>query len=197
LAWAAGVQAQVPDLLSDQERTRLAQGELVSRHTEERRGQLFLMGGQSWQVVDLPPDAVWRAIRDVDRYDHLVPGVERSRVAERHTDSSTVFMEHRHGMVEARYYLNVRFSDAQRIAMFQLDTSRPHDVNAGWGFFRVQPYGRDRSLLSYGIQMDLGTGIVIGTLRPILQEWLLKVPETVKEFVEGSGRRYYVRPTPR
>jgi len=40
---------------------------------------------------------------------------------------------------------------------------------------------------------DVGTGIVSGALRPTLHEWMLKVPWTMKQYLEGSGRTRYDR----
>lgn len=179
--------------LTSAERTRLDDGNLVARRSEETRGSMHLMGGQAWQVVDLPPEVVWRAIRDVRSYDHLLPGVDDLRVVERDSAGATIRLHHRHGVVRATYHLKLQFSNGQKIVLFRLDEQRENDLDAGWGFFRVQPYQGGRTLLSYGVQIDLGRGLIVGALRPILHGWLLRVPQTAKRYIEGSGRARYTR----
>ncbi len=182
--------------LTASEQARLDRGELVARRSEQTRGQMHLMGGQAWQVVDLPPEVVWRAIRDVRSYDHLLPGVDNLRVISRDNAGATIRLHHRRGIVRATYYLKLQFSNGQKIVLFRLDDQHESDLEAGWGFFRVQPYQGGRTLLSYGVQLDLGRGLIVGALRPVLHSWLLRVPQTAKRYIEGSGRSRYVRSSP-
>ena len=61
------------------ERARLDRGDLVVRETHRQRGSLRLVGGASWQVVDMPPEAVWRALLDTPAYTHMIPLLSRAR----------------------------------------------------------------------------------------------------------------------
>ncbi|MDH5492798.1 MAG: hypothetical protein OEY14_12665, partial [Myxococcales bacterium] len=54
---AAAVGAQTTNgPLTSHERARLETGAIVERHATERRAGLELMGGTSFQVVELPPE---------------------------------------------------------------------------------------------------------------------------------------------
>jgi hypothetical protein len=69
---------------------------------------------------------------------------------------------------------------------------RPHDLRAAWGFYNVRPYADGKkTLLAYGVMADIGMGPVGALIGDDVHEWLLKVPWTVKRFVEGSGRHIY------
>src|SRR5688500_7536660 len=54
--------------LSSEELSKLERGELVVRATSERRGELRLIGGTSFQVVSAPPEVVWQALLDTPYY---------------------------------------------------------------------------------------------------------------------------------
>ena len=177
---------------SEVERSTLARGGLVVRRKSERRGNQVLLGGTSWQVVALPPDAVWRAVLDTPRYTQMLPSCSLARTVEARGDRRTIYVAHQSGPMTASYYLSTRAHHETRDLTFALDARRPHSVRAAWGFFTVRPYGEGRSLLSYGIMADFGDGLLGGLVRPRLHEWSLRVPQTMKRFVEGAGRSRYL-----
>jgi hypothetical protein len=104
------------------------------------------------------------------------------------------------GPFEKTYYLSVHMHEERGEITFSVDERRPHDLRAAWGFYSLRPYADGKkTLLAYGVMADIGTGMLGSLLRNDVHEWLLKVPWTVKRFVEGSGRHIYKdawRPTP-
>jgi hypothetical protein len=182
------------DSLSDAEQRRLDRGELVVRRTSERRGPLRLIGGTSWIVLDVSTDGLWRALQDIPRYRHMLPEARDARVVARSGNARDVFLRHVHGPVDVSYFLRVEYYPAQRTMMFRLDERRSNGLRAGWGFMRVRPFDAERALLSYGTMVDVGTGILAGAVRSTLHDWLLRVPVTIKRYVEGAGRAHYESP---
>jgi hypothetical protein len=158
----------------------------------KRRGSLLLVGGSAWQVIDAPPDAVYRAIGDVPRYPRMLPRVSHARVVSSRGHRKVIEIRHDYGVADPRYYLRARFYPERRDVTFTLDDRRRNSLRAAWGFFTVRPYGRNRTLLAYGCMADIGDGVVGGFLRPTVHDWLMRVPNTIKRFIEGSGRRRYV-----
>lgn len=181
-----------PRPFSAVERATLERGGLVMRRKSERRGSQVLLGGTSWQVVNLPPDAVWRAVLDTPRYTQMLPNCTAARTVEARGDRRTIFLEHDSGPMSASYYLSTRAHDERRDLTFVLDARRAHSVRSAWGFFTVRPYGTGKSLLSYGIMADFGDGLLGGIVRSRLHEWSLRVPQTMKAYVEGRGRARYL-----
>ena len=57
----------------------------------------------------------------------------------------------------------------------------------------VRPYEYDagRTLLSYGVMVDPGGGIFGGVLRGQIHDWLLRVPQTTRQYLQGSGANLY------
>ena len=68
--------------------------------------------------------------------------------------------------------------------LFNLDETRPHDIRTGWGFIRLARRGRDHTLVSFGAMVGIDSGVVSAGLRPTLQEWILKVPLTMKWYID-------------
>ena len=182
--------------LSSSERARLAQGRLVARRTTERRGNLRLIGGTSYQVVDMAPAKVWRALNDRAVYlKRMLPQTQRARQLRRRDNARTLRLTHEYGLVSASYAVTFTYDDPNKTIVFRLAPDLPRDLRAGWGFIRLRPWGDDgkKTLVSFGMMADVGTGIISGALRPTLHEWMLKVPWTIKQYLEGRGRRRYDR----
>lgn len=178
--------------LSREERASLDKGALVRRPIVERRGSLDLMGGTSYQVIDAPLPVVWNALLDTDHYHRMMPRVLEARVVKDDPRERTVFMRQGAGPFERTYYLNVRVYADRGDITFSVDERRPHNVRAAWGFYTVRPYADGaKTLLAYGVMADLDVGGIGAFVRDDMHDWLLKVPWTVKRFVEGSGRYIY------
>lgn len=174
------------------ERASLRAGKLVQRPEQKRRGRLRLVGGTSFQVVDAPPEVVWQALVDTARYPRMLPQVLEARlVADRGGDRLVYMRQGQAGFVEAAYYLKVSLDRSHGDITFRMDTARPHDVRAAYGFYNIRSYAPGRTLLSYGVMADLGGGMLQSLLRGTVQEWMLKTPWMVKRFIEGSGRWLY------
>ena len=183
--------AQAPQL-SRRELSELASGKLVTRPQSVRRGHRQLMGGTSYQVIDLPPAAVFEALLDTPRYPRLLPQVSKARLVARSGGSRKVYLRQGSGLIQLEYYLDLTIDrDAQEVS-FRLDEERPHGLRAAFGLYSVRRYSRDRTLLVFGIMADIGDGLLRSLVRDSVHEWMLKVPWTIKRFLEGSGRSRYV-----
>lgn len=184
-------QAQGEGFTAD-ERRRLMAGELVTRRQSQRRGQLHLIGGNAWQVVDQPVDVAWRALADADSYQRMLPATERATVISHNPGERVVRFRHAVGFMHASYHMRMRYDHERRDISFSLDTQRPNDLRAGWGFLGVSTFEDDpsRSLISWGVMADVGGGMIGGMLRGEVHEWLLRVPETIGTYLDDSGHRY-------
>jgi hypothetical protein len=47
--------------------------------------------------------------------------------------------------------------------------------------------------MAFGVMADLGRGILAAVARSVVQSWMLRVPQTVKHFLESGGRNRYLR----
>jgi hypothetical protein len=180
---------------TSEEWRKLEAGELVLRPSTREQDGMRLMGGSSWQIIDAAPDAVWRALLDTGHYHKMMPQVLEARVVRNQDNVRTVFLRQgSEGLVEAKYYLKVSVHEDRHDITFSVDDSRPRQMlRAAWGFYTVRPYHEGRTLLAYGVMADIGTGVLAGLMRHNVHDWMLRTPWMVKRFVEGSGRKLYVK----
>lgn len=181
-------QATAQDDLSTAERSRLRQGELVTRPAERRVGGQVTFGGTSYQVIQAPLAEVWRALADPQRYTDILPQVRSARQVAQAGQSRTVALRHQRGPVDVRYVMNFLFQRATHTVLFTLDETRHHDIRAGWGFIRLAARGADHTLVSFGAMVGIDSGVLAAGMRPSLQEWLLKVPLTMKWYIDRQRR---------
>jgi hypothetical protein len=190
----AGAGANGDTEFTREELARLDHGQLVERRVALQRGELRLMGGTSWQVIDAPPEIVWQAVLDTEHYDRMLPQVAEVRLVQEAGDARTVFVRHGGAIVQPSYYLAVKIDRSQHGLTFRMDESRPRSIRAAWGFYTVRPHAGNKTVLVYGVMADIGEGLLHALLRPQVAEWMLKVPSLVKRFVEGRGRFLYKVP---
>jgi len=179
------------DALTRHELGKLASGKLVVRTTEHRERGARYIGGSSWQVINAPPDVVWQAILDTRYYTRMMPQVHQAKLVKRTGKRRVVYIRHVTGPIDTSYYLIIDLDNERREIRFKLDETRDHDLRAAYGIYAIRSYGRGKTLLAYSIKANIGGGLLSMLVEPLVHEWMLKVPWTVKRFVEGSGRWIY------
>jgi hypothetical protein len=71
-----------------------------------------------------------------------------------------------------------------------MEPSRPHGIEDVWGFFRIEPVELDRSLVTYGILIDMGAGPLRSLFENRVRELALTVPQRVRGlFLERAASR--------
>lgn len=177
---------------SDAEKTKLAAGQLVMRRAREEKDGLRLIGGSSWQLIKASPDTVFRALLDTPRYDRMLPTVSRAQLVSEQPTLRRVKLEHKKGPLGVSYRIALIIDAARRDITFKLNDRLESGVRAAWGYLTVTPWGAGKSLLSYGVMADPGDGLLVGLVRDVIQEWMLRVPEQVRKHVESAtGRALY------
>jgi hypothetical protein len=186
------VEAQSAAPFTASETRRLRRGRLVTRPEEQRRGDLLLVGGTSFRIVDHPPDVVWRAVQDSRAYRYYLPEVHRVSVVSRGTSGRgrVIRVLHKRGPLQAGYHLRLDFAGNVRTAQFRIDSTRDNDIREGWGYVRVQAYGENRSMVTWGILADVGSGLAVGLLRSEIQRWILEVPSLLSNYLGWAADRY-------
>jgi carbon monoxide dehydrogenase subunit G len=186
------VSLRAQDGFGADERRHLDAGELVERPSRTERGGRRYVGGTSYRVVERPLEEVWRALHDFEHYEHMLPNTHESTVVEPHRNGAVLRIGHSYGPVSAHYHLHVTFEERQHRVDFDLDETRPHDIDAAHGFCEVSAYEGGRTLVTWAARVDPGSSFFLEPLRPEIQRWLLRVPSTMRTYlVEGSGRDRY------
>jgi ribosome-associated toxin RatA of RatAB toxin-antitoxin module len=177
--------------LTTEDKKLLAEGELVMKQKNEQRGAHKLIGGQSWQIIDVPVGIAWRAVRDLPRYKHFIPLATETDIKHQAGEEADLALRQQWGPIDVRYVLQTTLDPDRGALMFRVDHSQDHDIRAGWGFIRVRRYKGDRTLVSFGALVDIGDGVFVSIIRPAVRRDLLRIPYYFKRHIEGEGRTLY------
>jgi hypothetical protein len=185
--WAApsvGHAAQAP--AADESAARLDRGEtVVFDQTLESKGHRYV-GGVTYTLID-----------DVSAYKKVLPRTKQAKLVG--MNDGDLFVELRQGnsMLETSYTIRVRREpDIQgqgTVFRFWLDRNKPHGIEDAWGYFRLEPVaegptGAPRVLLTYGILVDIGPGLVRDLFEEQLRAMALTVPQRVRQYALAHFR---------
>ena len=172
--------------LTLEDKRLLSQGELVMREKNEQRGAYKLFGGQSWQIIDVPVDVAWSALKDLSGYKNFIPLATESVVKHEAGKEADLALRQQWGPIDIRYVLQTTLQDDRGAVVFRVDHSQDHDIRAGWGFIRVRPYRDSKTLVSFGALVDIGDGMFVSIVRPAVRRDLLRIPHFLKKHLEGE-----------
>jgi ribosome-associated toxin RatA of RatAB toxin-antitoxin module len=184
---APSVSSASHDDLTTEDKKLLAQGELVMKPKNEQRGAYKLFGGQSWQIIDVPPSVAWEALKDIAGYKNFIPLATESVITHEDSEETDVAIRQQWGPIDVRYVLQTTTQPKKGAVLFRVDHSQDHDIRAGWGFIRIRPYKNDQSLVSFGALVDIGDGMFVSIVRPAVRRDLLRIPYYLKNHLEGGG----------
>jgi hypothetical protein len=188
LSTASSVDASA-DGLAAQETVRLLHGDAVSRPQELQRGTHRYVGGVTYAVIDATPRDLDAVLTNVDAWRRFLPKTRDARRVGTADDDALVQITHGSALVQVAYTLRVHH-DARGVR-FWMDRGRPHDIEDVWGYFRTEAMPDGRTLVSYGILVDMGDGILRDMFEPRMQQLALEVPEHVRDVVlreQAHGR---------
>ena len=196
LAVAIGLAALLPSVahaekLNSLESERLGRGETVIREQNLVRGDKQYVGGVTYTVIDANAAELAALFDDVDAYRKVLPKTKRANLLETHGDTRTIELVQGNAMVEATYAIIVQRQSANEYR-FWVDPSRPHEIDDAWGFFRLEPFqtesGEAKVLLTYGVLVDVGPGIVRDLFEERVRAALLGVPQQVRRHVADRAQ---------
>jgi hypothetical protein len=175
---------------------RLAAGQTIAYpQTLYRHGERYV-GGVTYVVVDASLDELTALLADPTAYRQVLPHARDARVLGYEGEDRLVEITQGTALVQAAYTLRMRTDDDKRRVRFWLDRSKPHGIDDAWGFFRVDPLpsaadGSPRTLVAYGILVDLGPGLIRDIFEARIQASLLTVPQRLREY---ASLRFRGRP---
>jgi hypothetical protein len=188
-AWAAeapqraGARSVAP--LSRAERDALSSRQLVARpFSFERVADGYYVGGVSYQVVRAAPDDVLAILANVESLPQALPSTIEAKLVSREGRTARVELVQGKPPFVARYTVVLEQTADGNAIRFWLDPTRPHDIRDVWGFFRVERFGRDRTLVTVAAALDLGPGLTRALFEERVQRSILKTPLRIRSFVE-------------
>ncbi|HEY4013715.1 MAG TPA: hypothetical protein VGM06_10270 [Polyangiaceae bacterium] len=173
------------DGLSPLEANRLDHGGLVMRTQELTRGDRRYVGGVTYAVLDARADDVAAVIDDVAGWHRILPRTQDTRLLGIDAGDALVEVTHGSGLVRVKY--TIRIHRDGRTVRFWMDPSRPHDIEDVWGFIRADQVEGSRQLVTFGVLIDLGDGLLRDLFENRVRELALTVPARVRGVVERRG----------
>jgi len=189
LACAVSVQARAEpghgaQPLSAFERGQLWVGERIERPLSLTGTAGRTVGGIGYQVVSSPPAEVVAALLDVSRLPQMLPNTRSARLVAR--EGGLAFVELEQGVAPfiARYTIVLQPVPGSDQVRFWLDQRFSHDIEDVFGFFRVEPLGPQRSLLTAAVAVDLGDGLLSSLFERRVQALVLRSVTSIRDFLE-------------
>jgi len=187
--------AVAQEQLTADENTRLMHGETITREQTLERGEDHrYVGGVTYTIVEATPEELGALLYDVHAYQQILPRTKSARLVG--MDAGDIFIELHQGnaIAEASYTIRVHKDPAKREIRFFLDPTRPHGIADAWGFMRYEPLaqvapGVPRMLVTYGVLVDLGPGIVRDLFEERLRRMMLSVPQRMRQYVRAIRSR--------
>ena len=178
------------DELSAGEADRLTRGETVVRLQTLERGRRRYVGGVTYTVLDHPAAELARLLEDVRVWQRILPRTRSARVVGGGGRDELVELTNGTALVQATYTMHLRRDG--RTIRFWLDPARRHDIGDAWGFVKAEPMAHGRALVTYGVLIDLGPGLVRDLFEDGVRKLALSVPERLRSFVaehDATGAR--------
>lgn len=178
------------DGLSADETAKLLRGESVSREQHMSRGTRRYVGGVTYTVMDATQGDLGAVLDDVAAWRRFLPRTRDAQRVGSAGEDMLVQITHGSALVQVGYTLRVHRDEHG--VRFWMDTHRAHDIEDAWGFFRTEPLGDGRTLVTYGILIDMGDGILRDMFEDRVKELALEVPDHVREVLQrlqARGRR--------
>jgi hypothetical protein len=175
------------DGLSAGETARLLRGEPVSRPQQLDRGSHHYVGGVTYEVIDAAPGQVTALMDDVKSWRRLLPRTREATPVGEADGDSLVELTHGSSLVQVSYTLRLhRDGTSMR---FWMDRGRSHDIDDAWGYARSIALPDGRTLLTWGILVDMGPGLLRELFESRVQTLALAVPDRVRDvMLERSAR---------
>lgn len=202
--WAPST-GHAEERLAAEEAAHLTRGDTITFEQTIEKSNHHYVGGITYTVVNASADELTTLLEDVHAYQKLLPHTKRARLIGVNGDDFFVELRQGTSLLEATYTIRVRRQEGGRLFRFWLDPTKPHGIADAWGFFRVSPLesdprelaadssamglgGTPRVLLTYGVLVDVGPGIVRDLFEERLRTLALKVPQLVRQYAFAHFR---------
>jgi hypothetical protein len=176
--WGGSARA---DGLSRWEADRLLRGDTVPREQQLQRGDRRYVGGVTYTILDARLDDLASLLDDVRSWRRFLPKTRDAQHVGSAGRDALVEITHGSALVKVAYTLRVHRDG--NVVRFWMDPSRPHDIEDAWGFFRAEPMPDGRTLMTYGILIDMGEGLLRDMFEDRVRELALEVPDHVRNVV--------------
>jgi carbon monoxide dehydrogenase subunit G len=142
------------------------------------------VGGLSYSIVRAPASTVLVALSSIDALPQALPRTKSARLVDVQGSEALVELVQGKGALEASYTVRIERVPGRSELRFWLDPTRPHDIEDVFGFFRVEPFGDGKSLVTVAAALNLGPGVASLFFSDAIERTVLSAPRQIRDYVE-------------
>ncbi|WP_394841635.1 hypothetical protein LZC95_31750 [Pendulispora brunnea] len=180
--------------LTEAELARIERGETVVRpQTSHLDGHRYV-GGVTYTIVPVSAEELLALVDSETAYAEVMPRAKFVKRLQFGPEGGYMEVHHGNAFIDAAYTMHLKKEPAESRIRFWVDLSRPHDVEDAWGFFRYAPLpsggaGEPRMLLTYGVLVNLGDGILRSLYEEKVRTAMLSLPQRLRRYVSRTFHR--------
>ncbi len=141
------------------------------------------IGAVSAVVVRASPETALRDMLRLTSVHHWLPFNHRAEVVEERRGETVVEVLQGVDPFLATFSVIIRPDDG--VVHVELDHSRPHDIDDLWAFLAARRYDADRSLVTYGIALNMGDG-ALRLLEKEVQGTFSWIIDDIRDYLEDG-----------
>jgi hypothetical protein len=172
-------------LAADEVRT-LEAGEVVKIPLDLTLARGDYFGGVTYALLPAPLVRVMDVLLDAGAYRSIFPLTQEARVLSASGLDRQIFMRTGGRAGSVAYVLLVR-RESQGLVRFWLDPSQPHEIADCWGYFRIQSWTKETSLLTYAALLHLDFGIVKMLFTETIRRHSLNTPALLRAYLRAHA----------
>ena len=168
------------------ERRLLAAGDVVTRPLEFERGDFHYVGGIARVVVRASPERVLAAIHNVQALRSILPNTKQAALVDEKGPARRIELLQGSSFVEAKYTVELSPDGRPGELGFRLDRSRPHDIDDVYGYFKVERFDDEHSVVTVAAAVDVGSGLTELLFGKKVQDVILSTPYKMRDYFATS-----------
>ena len=159
----------------------------VSSDALRHGGRAVTLVGLSYSIVHAPAATVLVALSNVENLPQALPRTKSARLIDVRGAEARVELVQGKGALRGLYTVCIERVPGRSELRFWLDPSRPHDIEDVFGFFRVEPFGEGKSLVTVAAALNLGSGFASLFFSDAIERTVLSAPRQIRDYVEPHG----------
>jgi hypothetical protein len=168
--------------LENVERALLESGQVITKPVQFERGSSKYVGGLASGLVPASPERVFQAIQEPDALLAMLPKTKRVTLVDADATSRRLELRQGNSFVDATYTVKLVPSDKPGELTFQMDRSRHHDIDDVYGYFKVERFDDNRSLVTVAAAVDVGSDFTNLLFGKRVQEVILATPHAMRNY---------------
>jgi hypothetical protein len=113
----------------------------------------------------------------------MLPRTKRATLVDVQGSVARVELVQGNAVVESAYTVHLARTAPGEVR-FRLDPSRPHGIKDVWGYFRARPFGKNKTLVTVAVALDVGPGLVRLLFEDKIQRLALETPRHIRDYIE-------------